>query len=181
MGFELASVLEEAGLVVEEVRAEAVIHTARAHAKGHHSIGTIVRFMVPRIVAQGVATEAELDVATLDERLLEERTRANAVFISDMMFGAWARKPARDCAIIGCGEPALSLSLGFGFRVTGWPRCARFGDQHRPAPRSSWVEGFGGGKKKQPRIEARQAACLDNYWCRVSGVSGADKSVLHAR
>ena len=94
MGFELASVLEEAGLVVEEVRAEAVIHTARAHAKGHHSIGTIVRFMVPRIVAQGVATEAELDVATLDERLLEERTRANAVFISDMMFGAWARKPA---------------------------------------------------------------------------------------
>ena len=113
MGFELASVLEEAGLVVEEVRAEAVIHTARAHAKGHHSIGTIVRFMVPRIVAQGVATEGELDVATLDERLLEERTRANAVFISDMMFGAWARKPGltvRACAPPPALRPMLRAS-----------------------------------------------------------------------
>jgi hypothetical protein len=50
--------------------------------------------MLPRILAHGVATEAELDVATLDQRLLEERTAAGATYIGDLVFGAWARKAA---------------------------------------------------------------------------------------
>ncbi|MRG97666.1 methyltransferase domain-containing protein [Polyangium spumosum] len=89
MGFELPFVLEEAGLVVEDVRAEAVVQTAKAR----HGGAPILRAMMPRIVGHGVATEAEIDVDTLDERLADELRRSNAVYIGDMVFGAWARKP----------------------------------------------------------------------------------------
>jgi hypothetical protein len=89
MGFDLASVLEQAGLTVEQVRAEAIVQTPRAH----HAMGPIVRAMLPRIVRQGVASEEEINVDTLDQRLLEERQKANATYVGDMVFGAWARKP----------------------------------------------------------------------------------------
>lgn len=89
MGFDLASVLEQAGLVVEQVRAEAIVQTPRAH----YPMGPIVRAMLPRIVHQGVASEEEINVDTLDQRLVEERQRANAAYVGDMVFGAWARKP----------------------------------------------------------------------------------------
>jgi hypothetical protein len=89
MGFDLASVLEQAGLVVEHVRAEAIVQTP----KTDYSVGTIVRAMLPRIVQHGVASEEEIDVDTLDQRLIEERRRANATYIGDMAFCAWARKP----------------------------------------------------------------------------------------
>jgi ubiquinone/menaquinone biosynthesis C-methylase UbiE len=89
MGFDLASVLEQAGLVVERVRAEAIVQTPNVH----HAIGPIIRAMLPRIVQHGVASEEEIDVDTLDQRLVEERRKANATYIGDMIFGAWARKP----------------------------------------------------------------------------------------
>lgn len=89
MGFELPGVLEQAGLRVEHVRAEAIVQTPEAR----HPIATIVRAMLPRIVAQGVATAEEIDIETLERRLAEEHERAPAVFIGDMVFGAWARKP----------------------------------------------------------------------------------------
>jgi ubiquinone/menaquinone biosynthesis C-methylase UbiE len=90
MGFNLAPVLEQAGLTVEQIRAEAVVQTP----KSYYSVERIIRAMLPRIIERGVATEQELDVEALDQRLLEERQRANATFIGDMVFGAWARKPA---------------------------------------------------------------------------------------
>ena len=90
MGFDLVGVLERAGLVVEMVRAEAIVQTP----KMHHDVAGIARAMLPRVVRAGVATAEELDVDTLDERLLAERTAANATYIGDMVFGAWAHKPA---------------------------------------------------------------------------------------
>lgn len=90
MGFHLAATLEAAGLRVEQVRAEAVVQTPHTH----HPMAQIVRAMLPRIVAHGVATAAELDVDTLEQRLVDERTAANATYVGDMIFGAWARTPA---------------------------------------------------------------------------------------
>jgi SAM-dependent methyltransferase len=90
MGFELPAVLAQAGLVVEGVRAEAAVQTPGIH----HGGARIVRAMLPRIVRHGVATEAEIDVDTLDARLIEERRLANATYVGDMAFGVWARKPA---------------------------------------------------------------------------------------
>jgi hypothetical protein len=72
------------------VRAEAIVQTPTAH---HHT-GAIVRAMLPRIVRQGVATEEEVDVDTLDRRLATEREQAGATYVGELVFGAWARKPA---------------------------------------------------------------------------------------
>ncbi|HWB74154.1 MAG TPA: methyltransferase domain-containing protein [Nannocystaceae bacterium] len=88
MGFRLASVLERAGLFVEHVRAEAIVQRAATRS----DLAQVIRYIAPRIVAQGVATEAELDVDTLDARLAAELATTQATFIGDMVFGAWARR-----------------------------------------------------------------------------------------
>ena len=51
----------------------------------------MVQFILPRIVEQGIATEAEVDIETLAERLRNERPESS-VFISDLAFSVWARK-----------------------------------------------------------------------------------------
>lgn len=90
MGFGLHAALTRAGLSVEHVRAEAIVQTPDAP----YGIGAIVRALLPRIVRQRVATEDEIDADTLDRRLDEERVSTNATYVADMVFGAWARKPA---------------------------------------------------------------------------------------
>lgn len=89
MGFDLPLVLERAGLTVEHVRAEAIVQTP----KTNYPIVAIVRAMLPRFIQKGVATEEEVDLDTLEQRLFEERAKANSTYVSDMIFGAWARKP----------------------------------------------------------------------------------------
>ena len=91
MGFDLASVLARSGLVVEQVRAEAVVQTPTA---SHHT-GAIIRAMLPRIIRHGVATAEEIDIDTLDARLAEERRAADATYVGELVFGAWARKPSQ--------------------------------------------------------------------------------------
>ena len=88
MGFDLPSTFEQAGLVVESIRAEAIIQGQNTH----YPLATIVRAMLPRIIQHGVATETEIDIETLDQRLKEERP-PSLVYVSDMTFGVWARKP----------------------------------------------------------------------------------------
>jgi hypothetical protein len=58
VGFDLHAVLTAAGLIVEAIRAEAIVQTPTAS----HASGSIVRAMLPRIIAHGVATAAEVDV-----------------------------------------------------------------------------------------------------------------------
>ncbi len=89
MGFDLARVLTEAGLVVAQVRVEAVVQSATED----HPTALIVRAMLPRIVEHGVATADEIDVDTLEPRLAAERARPGAVFLSELVFGVWARRP----------------------------------------------------------------------------------------
>ena len=69
MGFELHSALSAAGLAVERVRAEANVLTPTAG----YPVAAIVRAVLPRLLEHGIATEADVDVETLDERLAEER------------------------------------------------------------------------------------------------------------
>lgn len=92
MGFELGDALKTAGLQVEHVRAEATVQTRH----DPHPIAWIVRAMETRIVQHGVATAAELDVDTLEERLAEERDRIDTTYVVDLVFGAWARMPCSD-------------------------------------------------------------------------------------
>ncbi len=89
MGFHLHDVLTRAGMVVEEVRAEAIVQTPTAPS----NLAEIIKAVLPRIVEHGCATATEIDIETLHSRLTAERLETNATYIGDMMFGAWARKP----------------------------------------------------------------------------------------
>jgi hypothetical protein len=48
--------------------------------------------MLPRIIKTGVATEDEIDINTLEDRLTEERKNSKATYTSEIVFYAWARK-----------------------------------------------------------------------------------------
>lgn len=91
IGFNLHAIFTKAGLAVESVRAQCVIQTPDSA----YGLGYIVRACLPRILALGVATADEVDIETLQQRLDEERTQSEGIYIGDVMFGAWARKPGR--------------------------------------------------------------------------------------
>ncbi len=88
MGFELPTVLKQSGYIVENVKADAIIQGQKLH----YPLATVVRAILPRIVEQGIATETEIDIETLEQRLKDERSETS-VFISDLAFSVWARKP----------------------------------------------------------------------------------------
>ena len=87
MGHALRGVLVEAGLDVQAVRAEANLLSPEID----YPIGPIVRAILPRITGPGIATEADIDVDTLAERLALERRRTGATFVWELVFCAWAR------------------------------------------------------------------------------------------
>lgn len=88
MGFDLHVALSAAGLAVERVRAEANVLTPTAN----YPVATIVRSVLPRLLQHGIATEAEIDVETLDDRLAAERRETAATCLWEMVFCGWARK-----------------------------------------------------------------------------------------
>ena len=88
IGFDLWSLLSQNGLVVEKVRAEAVVQTPDAPFQ----MAPIVRAMLNRIIEKGVATKDEIDINTLEYRLAEEREKSKTTYIREMVFCAWARK-----------------------------------------------------------------------------------------
>jgi hypothetical protein len=49
--------------------------------------------MLPRIVGHGVVTEQEIEVDAIDQRMVDERVKADTTFVWGLVFGAWARKP----------------------------------------------------------------------------------------
>lgn len=89
MGFHLPEVMQKAGVVVDQIRAEPVIQGQGTH----HPLHFVIRAMLSRILARGVASEAEIDIETLERRLAAERP-AGAVYVSDMAFGVWGHKSA---------------------------------------------------------------------------------------
>lgn len=89
MGFDLPGVFTSAGLALQNLHAEAMVMT-RAKPS---NLAWIARVMIDRITTHGVATEAEIDIETLDERLEAERLATDSAYITDMVFCGWARKP----------------------------------------------------------------------------------------
>jgi len=88
LGFDLWSLLTQKGLTVEKIRAEAVVQTPDAPFPRT----PIVKIMLPRIIKTGVATEDEIDINTLEDRLAEEREKSKATYIREIIFYACARK-----------------------------------------------------------------------------------------
>ncbi|WP_299045863.1 class I SAM-dependent methyltransferase [uncultured Tateyamaria sp.] len=87
-GFHLHHLLTEAGFDDIRLLAEAIVETPDQPAP----TADIVRAMLPRIEAAGIATAKEIDIDTLDARLAAERAVARSTSVSEMMFGALARR-----------------------------------------------------------------------------------------
>lgn len=90
-GFQLHSLLAEAGFVDFSVFAEAVVETP------YQAIETakMVHAMLPRIEAAQVATAADIDVDTLGDRLMMERSKSRETSITEVIFGVVARASPR--------------------------------------------------------------------------------------
>ncbi len=88
IGFNLHRILTQAGLIVEDLRAECLLQTPDSA----FGLGSIVRACLPRIVEHGVATVEEISIDTLQDRLDAERKASDQIYIGDVLFGVWARK-----------------------------------------------------------------------------------------
>lgn len=88
MGFHLSPALEAAGFAIDELRAQATVLSPVMN----HPIETIIRSMLPRMVATGLIVEGELEIDGLDERLAGERRAADATCLWEMVFGVHAHR-----------------------------------------------------------------------------------------
>ena len=88
IGFNLHRVFSEAGLMVEDLRAECLVQTPDSA----YPLGEIIRACLPRIIAHGVATARQVGIDTLQARLDAERRQSQDIYIGDVAFGICARK-----------------------------------------------------------------------------------------
>ncbi|MEZ4705694.1 MAG: methyltransferase domain-containing protein [Caldilineaceae bacterium] len=86
MGFALPAMLVQAGLRFERIRAEAVILSQGTQ----FSYSVLLKLMQSRLIAAGIATQAEVDA--LMDQLDVEASDPTHVYVGAMSFCAWAYK-----------------------------------------------------------------------------------------
>jgi hypothetical protein len=59
---------------------------------GPGGVAGIVRSLAPRIIDAGIATEADLDVDTLQQRAAQDLRDADAVLLPPALVGAWGAR-----------------------------------------------------------------------------------------
>lgn len=92
VGMRLPVLFEQAGFSdVGSLGLQAYWPPKARHAAGY--VVGVVRAMKDAIVASGVATEEDMGLDTLDERLSEAIETANAVFTVPTVVGGWGRRP----------------------------------------------------------------------------------------
>jgi hypothetical protein len=90
-GREVAPILRDAGLTVDGTTTIAQAGSAESTLPEYAAIS--VRSLLPTMVAQGLTTEADVDVETLGARLAEELKEAGALFQVSELTASWARIP----------------------------------------------------------------------------------------
>ena len=88
MGMKLYATLIAAGLPAPTVGAEAIVQTASTNYPGV----PLVRVLLPKMVQFGIATEEEVDIDTLQQRVADE-LEASGPQIGQVIFSAWTRRP----------------------------------------------------------------------------------------
>jgi SAM-dependent methyltransferase len=91
IGARLAPLLRDAGY--EQVTTIGIQGYLQADQQPERLLGGVVRALAPAIVANGIATEAELDLDTLEARLAAEVAAADAVVCPPGVVGAWGQVP----------------------------------------------------------------------------------------
>lgn len=91
IGARLALLLREAGVVdVETLGVQT--YFAPDDPAGATMLARVVQTLAGQIVAAGIASEDELGVTTLEQRMVEEVRAANAVVLLPAVVGAWGRR-----------------------------------------------------------------------------------------
>jgi SAM-dependent methyltransferase len=90
MGLKLDATFRAAGLPPPEFYAAARLATG-AEAAGYAMLAAVTRSLLPAIETFGIATAAEVDIDTLEDRLRDATVGADACWLSPVMVGAWAR------------------------------------------------------------------------------------------
>jgi cyclopropane fatty-acyl-phospholipid synthase-like methyltransferase len=91
IGARLAMLLRDAGL--EDVTSFGVQdYLGPDDPRGPALLAGVVRSLRGQIVAAGIASEAELDLDTLQQRLAQELATADAVMLPPAVAGAWGRR-----------------------------------------------------------------------------------------
>ena len=92
MGLRLFETFCSADLPAPELRLEATI--AGGERAPAFMWADLIRSVIPTLERAGIATMAEIDPDTLEERLLADTVAADGVVLTMVMVGAWSRKPA---------------------------------------------------------------------------------------
>jgi len=90
MGLKLDATFRAAGLPPPEPCA-AARPVVGADSAGYAVFAAVTRSLLPMIEKFGIATEAEVDIDTLADRLRDATVAADACWLSPVMVGAWAR------------------------------------------------------------------------------------------
>ena len=93
IGTRLSLLLHEAGL--EDVRSFGVQGYLAPHdPAGPALLAGVVRTLLPKIIAAGIATREQVDIETLAPRLAAALRTAGAMFLPPALAGAWGRRAA---------------------------------------------------------------------------------------
>jgi len=96
VGAELYWRMRDAGLVPHPVPLGEVALDVGPESVAYSRWATLTRSLLPKIVEYNLATEAQVDIETLEERLRSEALgkRATLPLFSGLLIGQWARKPS---------------------------------------------------------------------------------------
>ena len=94
IGARLALLLRRAG-AVDVTTFGVQTYLAPDDPKGPGWVAGLVRSLLPRTIGAAIATEADLDVDTLQQRVAEALIAADAVLLPPTLVGAWGAAPKR--------------------------------------------------------------------------------------
>ena len=92
MGYKLHRAFLAAGLPEPKMRLEAAVGGGLGWG-GYEDAAETLRSLLPLVVKLGIATEEEVGIDTLAERLRRETVAADGVVKAPEVVGAWARRP----------------------------------------------------------------------------------------
>lgn len=93
LGLELHQVYLDAGLSAPTMRMDSLIGGGPEFV-GYTLVADVVQSLLPAMEKLNLATAAELDLPTLEQRLRNEVTASKGVILSPALIGAWSRKSA---------------------------------------------------------------------------------------
>ena len=95
MGPKLFAAFHSAGLPEPEMIGSISV-ICRAESPGYENLAGLVRAALPAIERFGLATAAEIDIDTLEDRLRSEAVNGHRIYLFPPLFSAWTCVPDKD-------------------------------------------------------------------------------------